>query len=134
MKISFALFWALFLSAIGLITVSALIGESQFGLFLIFPFVIGSGPIAMLGIALLFFAMLILFASFAKQLSEGERPSIASTEELHESTQKKYGGVVMIGPLPIAFGSDSRIAMTMMIAGIIIFLVIVAILILSMLA
>lgn len=134
MRISLALFWVLFLSAIGLIAVSTLIGESQFGLFLIFPFVIGSGLIAIAGIALLFFAMLILFASFAKQMSQSERPINALSEELHESTHRKYGGVVMIGPLPIAFGSDSRIAVTMMIVGIIIFLVIIAILILSILA
>lgn len=126
-----ALSWVLFSLAIVLIAISVIAGESEFGLFLIFPFVIGSGPVAAVGALLLFIAIIMMFISFVRQLPEQETLQAAPTRETLGRPERRYGGVVMIGPVPIAFGSDSKIARTMMIIGIIVFIAIMAVLILS---
>ena len=131
MRRGLALSWLLSSLAIALIAVSVAIGESQFGLFLIFPFVIGSGPIAIAGAVLLFVAVVTMFVSFMRQLPEPEDSQAIPSRKILERPEKRYGGVVMIGPVPIAFGSDSKIAKMMMIIGIIVFIAIVTMLILS---
>jgi len=114
-----------------MIVLSVIVGESQFGLFIIFPFVIGSGPIAAVGAILLFLAVLLAFISFTTRLPRSEEFQATPAQETVSGSEKRYGGVVMIGPVPIAFGSDSKIARIMMLIGIIIFIAIVAVLILS---
>ncbi|MEM2839681.1 MAG: DUF131 domain-containing protein [Thermoplasmata archaeon] len=131
MKILSVISAVLFLSAIAMIAISVIAGESEFGLFIIFPFVIGSGPIAAAGAILLFFAVLLAFISFATRLPKSDEFQAPQTQNTVSGFEKRYGGVVMIGPVPIAFGSDSKIARLMMLIGIIIFVAIVAVLILS---
>ena len=48
-----------------------------------------------------------------------------SEEEQEEKNEQKteYGGVIFIGPIPIVFGSNKKIAKTMLIIGIVIFVV-----------
>lgn len=43
-----------------------------------------------------------------------------------EKRETRYGGVVLIGPVPIAFGSDRRLAIAMLVVGIIIAIVTLA--------
>ena len=46
------------------------------------------------------------------------------SEENEEREQKtEYGGVIFIGPIPIVFGSNKKIAKTMLIVGIVIFVI-----------
>jgi len=46
-----------------------------------------------------------------------------SEEEKEERKEQKteYGGVIFIGPIPIVFGSNKKIAKTMLVIGIVIF-------------
>jgi len=133
MKKLLALSVILFISAITMIAISVILGESEFGLFIIFPFVMGSGVLAVTGAVLMFVSILLMFISIASQLPTHEeiRPT---TAQLPVTPKREYGGVVMIGPFPIAFGSDSKIARIMMMIGILVFLLIVIVLILSALA
>jgi len=42
-------------------------------------------------------------------------------EEEGKEQKTEYGGVIFIGPIPIVFGSNKKIAKTMLIIGIVIF-------------
>ena len=44
-------------------------------------------------------------------------------EDKNEEQKTEYGGVIFIGPIPIVFGSNKKIAKTMLIIGVIIFVI-----------
>ena len=110
----------LFASAIILMIVSVASGEGQVGLFLIFPFMVAWGPMAVVGSVLLFLAVISFFIGFLRsgdvvlQDAGGADPAA--------KTGRKFGGVVMIGPIPIVFGSDRKIANWMLLAGVVLFI------------
>lgn len=116
--------------AIILISISLAIGEGQIGIFLIFPFLIASGPLAALGALLLFSAILAFLIGYATAGDRNQPDLRVTIGSEREKTQDggQYGGVVMLGPFPIAFGSNRKIAKWMIIIGIALFL---ALLILS---
>lgn len=99
---------------IGIIT-----GESKAGIFLIFPYVVTSSPITILGIILIFLGFIILFLVPALTLED------TRIEESYIDRDRKveYGGVILIGPFPIAFGSSKKLALIMIVIGLIIFIV-----------
>lgn len=121
---------AVFLGGIVCIAAAVGIGEAEVDLVLVFPVFSGSSPLFLLGIALIVLSFFVGFAMLAMAKSEldhhltgpgtGERPA--------PSRKTSYGGVVLIGPVPIAFGSDKKIAVTMLIIGIAAFIVLVSIL------
>jgi len=119
--------FSLIIFGIALIVVGVIRG-GQAGFFLIFPFVVTSDPIAAIGFILVFIGFFILFLSpfYGEILAE-----ITHTpEELDVERKKEYGGVILIGPFPIAFGSSEKIAKIMLIFGIVIFAIFLAITIL----
>lgn len=111
---------ALLLAGITLIVASVLTGESEFGLLLIFPFIVAHGLLGALGSLLLFLAILGIFIGFMTSAGEPleEQPAGQTQSTMAARPERKYGGVVMIGPIPIVFGSDQRIARTMLIVAI----------------
>jgi len=116
---------ALLLIIFGLAFIAVgLIRGGTAGFFLIFPFVVTSDPLAAIGFILIFIGFIILFLSpFYGEVSE-DIPHIS-----HEPTaeRKEYGGVILIGPFPIAFGSSEEMAKTMLILGIVVFVIFLAI-------
>lgn len=95
-------------------------GEIQGGVFVVFPFIAGSGIYALAGFILIFLAMLLFIFGFADNIKTEE------TYNPSEPTKKssvKGGGVVLIGPIPIVFGSSWKIAIVLMILAIILILV-----------
>ena len=109
----------LFASAIILMIVSVASGEGQVGLFLIFPFIVAWGPMAVVGSVLLFLAIVSFLIGF---LRSGEVVlKNAGGADPVAKTGRKFGGVVMIGPIPIVFGSDRKIANWMLLAGVVLF-------------
>ena len=105
----------LFVAGVALIIASVSNGEGQVGLFLIFPFIVTQGWIGALGSLLIFLAIISVFVGFWGSA----RRDLTQTSETISSpvgqTKKKYGGVVLIGPIPIVFGSDEKIAKSMLI-------------------
>ena len=96
-------------------------GEVEVGVIVIFPYLIGSGFIAFLGFIFLFLAIITFMFSFISQIehidySEGEKFS-------PRESKIKGGGVVLIGPIPIVFGSNWKIAVVLMILAIIIIVI-----------
>jgi uncharacterized protein (TIGR00304 family) len=67
------------------------------------------------------FALLALAQAELLKASDG---SVESQDTDKTRTETKYGGVVLIGPVPIAFGSERRIALAMLVAGIVVAVII----------
>ena len=110
----------LFVSGLGLVAASIATGEAELSLLVVFPVVSGSGVLFLLGAILMIASFLTWFLWLA---TTGHTPvhldggTAASRESTGGGT--KYGGVVLIGPVPIAFGSTRRMALAMLAVGIV---------------
>lgn len=107
----------LFVSGVALITASVSNGEGQVGLFLIFPFIVTQGWMGAAGSLLLFLAIISIFIGFWASETQDAGQALAETGSSMPAaqTKKRFGGVVLIGPIPIVFGSDEKIAKSMLI-------------------
>jgi len=110
-----------FTSGIACIAAAAASGEVDVRLFLIFPVFSGSSWLFILGTLLIVLSFFIGFAMIAIGGMEPNRSQPGGMEP-HSSaiTQKKttYGGVVLVGPIPIVFASNKKMAIFMLIVGI----------------
>lgn len=106
----------LLLVAAGLACLVAAIvqGSIRVGLFLIVPFVYGTGLLAAGGMLLIMVGGMLLLVSLVPRMSDGEAlPPGEGRVERHSSS----GGVVLLGPVPIVWGSDRRIQRWMLVLG-----------------
>ncbi len=90
-------------------------GEIDLVLVIIFPVLIAEGVLGLLSMTLIFLGFLLLFISFffAPSLHRNEGKQVQETEwRTGEGgkTSVKGGGVILIGPLPLIFGSDWKMA------------------------
>jgi uncharacterized protein (TIGR00304 family) len=77
--------------------------------------------LALLGLGLIFLGMLIL-SSTAKKNTSAKEPYQRSPVLEREKAVVRGGAVVMIGPIPIAVGADSRTALLLMLMAIVVML------------
>ena len=111
----------LLLGGIALVVAAVATGEADVSLVLIFPVFSGSGPLFLLGVLLMvasFIAVFALIASGQVDTGLGQGAQDQARPESTSTRKTKYGGVVLIGPVPIAFGSDKRIALIMLVIGV----------------
>lgn len=92
-------------------------GSAQAGIIVIMPYVVGGGLYSLGGIMLIIAGMFVVFFGhgggyeWAAQKGppapqEGEpRPGENETQKPRKA---RYGGVVLVGPIPIIFGSDKN--------------------------
>lgn len=123
----------LFLGGMCLIAASVVTGEADLSLVVIIPVISGTGGVFLLGMLLIVAGLVLGFVLVAMGQTEWtDHKELARTGEngLHHARREKrevrYGGVVLIGPVPIAFGSNMRMAITMLVVGIIIAIVTLA--------
>ena len=109
-----------FIFGIALFAIGFYSGEIQGGVFVVFPFIVGSGIYALAGFVLIFLAILLFVFGFAGNIKPDE--TYDHGEPIKKSSVKG-GGVVLIGPIPIVFGSNWKIAIVLMIIAIILILV-----------
>jgi len=113
----------LFVAGVACIAASVLTGEADVSLFLIFPVFTGSSGLFLLGTALIVFSFIAGFLLLMKGQLElaGGNPYAPGAEAGPEGkkARTRYGGVVLVGPVPIAFGSDKTMALTMLILGVV---------------
>jgi uncharacterized protein (TIGR00304 family) len=117
-RLSFVLFIAgIICFALGVIN-----GEAEVGFFLIFPFIVGSGILSFLGVMFLFFGVLLFIGGFY-QLNKDDYPYREDSIS-HESSKTKVrgGGVVLIGPIPIVFGTSWKMTVIVLILAILVLL------------
>lgn len=115
----------LFIGGIALIVASVATGEADLTLVVIFPVVSGSGGLFLLGMIFMVAGLLLGFALMTMgQLElagyQRERMEASGDERRSTATNTRYGGVVLLGPVPIAFGSNMRIAIAMLVIGIVV--------------
>lgn len=120
---------------IALLFYAVAIGEANVSLFLIFPVIYGSGTYSLLAILLIMIGMILLFFApfqsvketvndyYEENYNNYDYVNYESYEEPKDSKEHgekkvKYGGVVLIGPIPIVFGSDKNMAKISILAAI----------------
>lgn len=112
---------AVFVSGLACIAAAVAGGEAEVRLFLIFPVFSGSSWLFILGTLLVVLSFFVGFAMVAVGGSDAHRSQPGSVE-FHppSAAQRKstYGGVVLVGPIPIAFASSRNMAIFMLILGI----------------
>jgi uncharacterized protein (TIGR00304 family) len=98
--------------AIGFLT-----GEAEGGIIIVFPFIAGSGLYPLIGFIFIFVAILLFMFGFTTHFVRSDE-----TQDDYQPSKKtsvKGGGVVLIGPIPIVFGSNWKIAILLMLLVII---------------
>jgi len=93
-------------------------GDLQTGLIIVFPFVAGSGVYAFLGVICIVFAFFMYFFSFSSNMQYNDY----DLEGHKKKTSVKGGGLVLIGPIPIIFGSNWKITVLMIVLAVILIL------------
>ncbi len=97
-------------------------GLAHPGIFIVFPFIISSSPLSIIPVILIFAGFILLATAPFNVKNNNENGNIIPEEKI----EKKTGGFLMIGPIPIIFGNDKRLVyISMVIAMIIIVLYIV---------
>lgn len=124
---------AMFAAGLVLIASAVATGEADVSLFVIFPVFSGSGGLFLLGTLLIILSFILGFLMLAMGQLDAQSvmtwPQGATRPEAGPShVEKEFGGVVLIGPIPIAFGSNRRIALFMLVLGIVVAIVLLGIL------
>jgi uncharacterized protein (TIGR00304 family) len=105
-------------AGLSLVVVSVANGEADVSLVVIFPVISGSGFLFLIGVALVVMGILsgfmLIVASTQGSTLDPDDSSWSDAGGRAGEKGSKYGGVVLIGPVPIVFGSDARIAYVML--------------------
>lgn len=109
---------AIFIVGIILIFIGFLLGESKAGLIFIFPVIYGTGSHAFFGIICIMISFILsvigFFKNFFREFEKNGYEEYESHEPMFEPIKKerkiKGGGNVLIGPIPIIFASNWKIA------------------------
>lgn len=120
---------ALFVAGVALIVASVATGEGRLFLFLVFPGIITGGILGVLGFLLIVLSFLVGSfqvwrsmvaappASYQRWEQPGTEPPPSGSPR-SETPRRRFGGILLLGPIPIVFGSDRKIALAMMVLGI----------------
>ncbi len=113
-------------------------GETSLNLFLIFPVVTATGAWSALGILLLiagFFAFFLTWPAAAAPAPAEPTvppPSPSPAQPSLPSAPRRWGGVVFLGPIPVVFGSDAKVAKWMIVVGVLLFVGLVVLTVISL--
>ena len=101
--------------------ISSLQGGLRGGIFLIFPFVIGSGLYAILGLLFLILAFFLFILRFSPETSLSE-PKASSQDNRGQKPTMKGGGIVLLGPIPNIVGTSWKITLALILAALVLIL------------
>ncbi|HLE46015.1 MAG TPA: DUF131 domain-containing protein [Thermoplasmata archaeon] len=109
---------------LALIGLSLASGEGHLFLVLFVPVFTSGGLLGLAGMLALIAGIFLGVASFAgPRMPVGAEPPAQSPAQAPAppaaAPAPRYGGVVMVGPIPLVFGSDARVAKWMMVLGIV---------------
>lgn len=115
----------MFVAGVVLLIYTASTGEARAWIFFIIPVFESTSPLALGGILLIFLSIFLFFFSLAEPMSSAPaQPTTGGTQaaapgQTPGSLGKKFGGVVFLGPIPIIFGSDKKMAKWMIIVALV---------------
>lgn len=125
----------LIVAGVAALAVGFLQGEANLSLFLIFPIVTATGVWSALGILLLIAGFFALFLTLPSSIPEapplGEPAQTPSGAAPPSSPRRRWGGVVFLGPIPVVFGSDAKVARWMLVVGVLLFVGLVVLTVIS---
>ena len=115
---------------LALIGLSLASGEGHLFLVLFVPVFTSGGLLGLAGMLALIAGIFLGVASFAgPRMPVGAEPPAQSPAQAPappaHAPAPRYGGVVMVGPIPLVFGSDARVAKWMMVLGIVLMALVV---------
>lgn len=123
---------ATFVAGAVLIAAAVAVGQGQVFLLLIFPGVVSSSPLALLGFLLIFLSFILGFLSIVPGLpmEEVRRPEPVPPQGAYPppvvEKRRSFGGIIFLGPIPVVFGSSPRVTMIMLVLGLAITILLVA--------
>ena len=100
-------------------------GDVEAGFIVVIPFVSGSGLYAFLGFIFVFIAVLLFMFAFTRSSESKDSEVDYDKYKPSRKTSIKGGGVLLVGPIPIVFGSNWKIAALLMALAIIIMVVVI---------
>lgn len=132
-----------FMVGIAALVVAFFQGQATLALFIIFPVITATGGWAVLGILLMIIGFFLFFLTWPvgtvsapiSAQGSGPAPSAAGAVSPPEPTppmQRRWGGVVFIGPVPVVFGSDQKVTQWMLVLGIVLFVALVVLTIIAL--
>ncbi|TLZ53355.1 MAG: DUF131 domain-containing protein [Methanobacteriota archaeon] len=121
----------------GVLTMALAVAQRQANVYLVLviPVIVGTGPLAFLGIILVFAGFLLTFLLWPSRLGEdpGNRDPLPTSPEV-AAPARRWGGVLFLGPFPVIFGSDPRMTRTMLLVGLVLFLALLALTVIALFA
>jgi len=108
-----------FILGIVFFIIGFLTGETKGGIFIVFPFIIGSGIFSLLGFIFIFIAIISFIFKFTTYIKSDKIKNENDELQPKKKTSIKGGGIVLIGPIPIIFGSNWKIVIVLLIIAII---------------
>jgi len=121
----------------GVLTMAMAVAQRQANVYLvlIIPVIVGTGPLAFLGIILVFAGFLLTFLLWPSRFAEdpGNRDASPTSPE-GAAPARRWGGVLFLGPIPVIFGSDPRMTRAMLLIGVVLFLALLALTVIALFA
>ncbi len=113
-----------------LVILAVLLGQMNVGFVLfVIPVVYGSSILGLLGAGLIVLGVFVFFWAGVSSAPRGEGE--VENAGGQPTAKREIGGVVLIGPIPIVFGSSNRAALYAMIAaGVLVTLLLLALILL----
>lgn len=105
----------------GLLAYAVATGRADVGLLVLVPFVVGSGPLPLLGTLLVFAGLVGWTFSMATPTRRVQDPASADPSQ-GDDGDVRAGGVIMLGPIPIVLGTDRRTALLAALGGLLVLL------------
>ncbi len=136
MRLAAAVGPGILIAGLATLVLAASRGEASVYLVLIVPVVTGPGPLAFLGVLLVFAGFFLTFLGWPASVAvpPGEDISVPVAPSAPTTPARRWGGVVFLGPLPLVFGSDPRMRRSMILVGVVLFLALLALTILALFA
>ena len=114
------------LAGAALLIYGIIAGEMQVALLLIVPVIYGSSTLGILAIGLIIVGVLVLMADLALSASAGElEHALVDDGDRAGSKKAEFGGVVLIGPVPIIFGSNRRMTILAIVVAVAILMIMI---------
>ncbi|KYK29167.1 hypothetical protein AYK20_00450 [Thermoplasmatales archaeon SG8-52-1] len=109
-----------FVFGISFFILAIFFGEAEGGIFIVFPFIVGSGILPFLGFICFFIAIILFSYGFIEKNLRYNSDLDFSNSSKIKNNKVKGGGIVIIGPVPIFFGTSWKITIILLILAIVI--------------